>query len=177
MKVLVLSCAQARNYVPTEPTLAVRILDPGLNYGCHGVCQPDVPAPLKQSPFWAAELRFRMADNDPIRRELEGNYQEAQRLRQDPGTPTLELALRMREEFGEAYALHQPTQLVIHCWAGLSRSTSVAKGLCEYFQIPIDWQENGGRKFMLDHGWIGNMWMYKLIRTGRTDLASQDSPG
>lgn len=105
-----------------------------------------------------------MQDADPIRQELMGNYDAAFEMKGDPTSPNLELALKIREDFGKYYS--KASALMVHCWAGLSRSASTARALCDLYGIHPEWAPNEGRELMLNLGWLGNMWNYKLIRTG-----------
>lgn len=165
MRVHITNCLMARQFVPTEPTLAIRILDPAYKDGCHVVCGPDVDVPIKPNPLWLGELRYRFADIDPVRKALEGNYDEAKEILENPECFTLEQAKKIREEAEPL--LFQAQTLLVHCWAGISRSPAVARALCDAFGYNINWTSDDGRHGLFQMGWLGNFWVYRLVRTGK----------
>lgn len=169
MRVHIANCPQARQFVPTEPTLAIRIMDPAYKNGCHTVCQEDVDAPLRPNPLWVGELRYRFADIDPIRRRLEGKDKEVYEILDNPECFTLDQALQLRKDFEENHFKAQT--LLVHCWAGLSRSPAVARGLCDAFGYDIEWTSDDGRHQIFQLGQMGNLWVYTLTRTGRVHSA------
>lgn len=180
MKVVICNFHQAQEFVPTEPTLAIRIFDPTCVH--HSECQKDrspsrhpehnVAHPLKPSPNWVGELHYEFHDVDPARAMLEGNTEEVANRLANPDLPSLELelALKMRAEFTDLLYHKRPTTILCHCWAGLSRSVATVKGLCDYMALPIEWQSFDGRHELMKLGHMGNLWLYKMIRSGNTDF-------
>lgn len=174
MKVVICNFIHAQLYEPKEPTLAIRIFDPNCVHhpeckdGFHSSRDADhnVYHPLQPSENWVKELTYSFHDVDPIRALLEGNEEEAKKRFANPDLPKLETALKMREEFKEALALYQPTRILAHCWAGMSRSVATVKALCEHEGYPIEWASFDGRHNLMAAGHTGNLWLYKMIRSG-----------
>ena len=164
MKIYVCNYLQARQFVPDEPTLAIRIFDPGQVDPARNI---DVP--LQPTKHWVGELKYWFHDHDPVKAEIEGRFAEAYAMKNDPHCPTLAIADSMRKEFVEP--AKKASAIMVHCMAGINRSTATARGLCEHYGLPIEWMENEFRKPMLDMRWLGNMYLYRMILLGRDDYA------
>mgnify|MGYP001615470534 CR=1 FL=1 len=136
MKFYVLPYTLARCFVPEEPTLAIRIFDPGdTRHDDNNDRQK-----LVQSPFWVAELQYAFVDFDPLRysgsppeiaEDLEQEYQNRNWLL------TPQEATRIIQEFSKYK--EQVSAVMIHCNAGMSRSPTVALFLCKHFGITPIW--------------------------------------
>lgn len=160
LNVTILGYFDARGFLPTEPTVAIRAFDLMDDRPCANSDQP-----LAASPSWVGEIKAVFEDLDPIRYRKEGALDIEAQLLRHPFVFTQELADRYKREF-EAKVVQNPAvkALMVHCTAGVNRSPALARSLCEAFGISPVWV--GSRTSLMNSGWIGNAYVYSLI-TGK----------
>lgn len=136
MKFHVLPYTLARCFIPEEPTLAIRIFDPG----CTASEGNNNRQKLVESPFWVAELHYTFADFDPyqysgfppeIAEGVRREYQKKNMLLTPLGAKRIIADFQKHKDRASA--------VLIHCNAGLSRSPTVALFLCHKFNITPEW--------------------------------------
>ena len=134
MKFYVLPYTFARQHIPQEPTLAIRIFDPS----CQSAEGNNSRQTLQASQCWIKELHYTFADYDPYRYigfsldVQEGIQKEYQNTAINP---------RIAEMILRDFVAHEGkiSAVMIHCNAGLSRSPAVALALCHRFNLQPEW--------------------------------------
>ena len=167
INVWIFNYMQARDFVPTEPTLAVRIFDPGEDSTNVG---GNTDQPLVASRLWLGRVTSTFADYNPLIYYENGDVEIAKDLARNPYAFTDELADKLLEDVGSHMNLRFghtinpqiiPSALMVHCNAGVSRSPAVARAICQIFEFTPIWM--GHRSFMMNNGHIGNTWVYRKL--------------
>lgn len=160
---------QAQEFVPHEPTMAIRIFDPGYDLKDPRTLVKDGNHPgkiLKPNHWWVKELQYTFSDTDPTLYEFE-SPSTYDRLVHGPHCFNALMAKRILLDFAEHHA--NSAGVMIHCNAGLSRSPAVALALAHRFNIRPEWK---GRRHKLmtnfeedlkKHGRAANYWVYSLL--------------
>lgn len=136
MKFHVLPYTLARAFVPEEPTLAIRIFDPGATRHDDNNARQK----LVESDLWVAELQYTFVDFDPLR--YTGSPPEiAEGLHQEYANKNWLLTPLVASRIINDFAKHKDkvSAVMVHCNAGLSRSPTVALFLCKHFGINPEW--------------------------------------
>lgn len=168
IKVWILPYTLAREFIPEEPTLAIRIFDPGETRKSE-----NVRVTLSQSSLWIGEVHSTFADLDPYIYEGNGMEDLAKQVR---ASPLLFTDYHARDILLQIQLIRPklPFSLMVHCNAGLSRSPAIARSVCEIFDLTPVWM--GNRETMMNKGHIGNKWVYQKMRevAGLSLPVSQD---
>lgn len=170
MKVHIFNYLDVRKFVPSGPTIAIRIFDPYTSLPGENSNQP-----LQDSSHWVGVITSVFEDLDPRRFELAGHKDVADRIwAQNQTVFTADQALTLLNEFSEAINTNGlPEALVVHCNAGLSRSPAVAKAICELWGITPDWQPT--RDAMMKNGHVGNLHVYETLKSVGERLSNGSS--
>ena len=175
MKIWVENYNEARLFVPTEPTIAIRVFDPGARTSKLAKAWEDYPDDLwdncPQAP-WASEkylatFGYTFSDIDmdqPYPEELKS------RIRKESKLFTANMAEDLLGKFVKVYK--QASSLLVHCNAGASRSPAIAVALVDIFKLLPEWQ---GRAKKLEgrvagQDYIGNEFVYRLCCEAATRL-------
>jgi len=156
----------AQSFKPMEPTLAIRIFDPGYDPDHLHIEGNHKGKLLLESHWWVAELCYTFQDLDPTGYELEAP-EVAKDLRNNKHCFNNIIARKMLFDFNNHY--QNSAAVLIHCNAGLSRSPAAALALAHRFKLNPEWK--GGRHKMMKEmeeelkttGRAGNMWVYRLL--------------
>lgn len=155
IKVEILNYLAAREFLPLEPTVTVRIFDPGATYHKH-----NMEVALLPSEYWIGVIKSCFDDYDPVTYEINGVDDIAEEMRKSPLCFTLTQAEQLLKEFQKLLE-KKPTYLMVHCNAGMSRSPATARALCEIFNLTPAWI--GKRKKMMNSDHFGNRWVYQAL--------------
>lgn len=154
MKFTVLNYISAQKFQPQEPTLAIRIFDPG----CDKKDGNNPSQKLQDSSFWVAQLTYTFDDvNLTVYEDQPDKFQKTQK--EFKCFDSL-LAKRLVQDFEKH--LNQVSAVMIHCNAGVSRSVAVAAALVKKFNLPVEWQGKRTQGLMKPD-YLGNEWVYYAI--------------
>ena len=163
MKIYVLNYQLAQRFEFNEPTIVIRISDPG----CTKADGNNASQKLQPSEFPVLEFCYEFEDIDLT--VYEGDEAVYTRLSQRP-IMTPEIAKKMVDDFGGVLAASNTpfNTLAVHCNAGISRSVATAFALTRKFGIVPEWQGRrtiGLMKAKADKfdEYIGNRWVYRKI--------------
>jgi len=173
VKIYVLNYQLAREFVPTEPTIMIRIYDPD-DDSEQGNNPHSSKNRLVESDHWKHILEYTFEDIDLTAYEGEEHEATRRRLEERP-IFTQEIAEDLVSHFAHAmlvdargiFGLNINT-LVVHCNAGISRSVAVTHALVKRFGIEPEWQGRRTQGLMgcskdKYKDYVGNKWVYKLI--------------
>lgn len=156
---------QAKQFVPHEPTLAIRIFDPCYekDKGKEGNHAGNLLTP---NHWWTQELTYTFADLDPTIYEFESQDNFSSMIKH-PHCFTNALARKLLTDFAANYENSAST--MIHCNVGISRSPAVALALAHRFNLRPEWK---GHRYKLmsvfetdlkTFGRAANFWVYSLL--------------
>ncbi len=177
MKIWIENYNAAKLHVPEEPTIAVRVFDPGARpYRLANARWSDYPedcwdntpaAPFNKKAYLAVfEYTFEDCNLDVSSKERQNQ------LLSDPTRTlfTAPMAENLLIKFKETY--EQATALMAHCNAGASRSVALARALILIFDLKPKFQ---GRSKRFAEGkskdYIGNAYVYRLMLEAATRLS------
>lgn len=153
----------ARNFRPVEPTLAIRVFDPGAardpmdRDGSWRNC-PQAPFPdelyTKVWGYTFADVNYDMYEEPDRSRIMRGRFAT-------PFTANMadDLIRKFDREKDKAGAA------LIHCHAGVSRSVAIAHALAECFELDAHWSGRAAKFLGLakTEGYYGNDFVYRLV--------------
>ena len=167
MKLYILNYLKALSFEPTEPTIAIRIFDPNarrypdLNshetkkYPILGQWDNCPEAPFDNSKYTSVHC---YTFNDTIR-DIKDIDNWPEKIRKN--MINSQMAMKIINEFEKNYL--KAEALMVHCYAGISRSVAVACALSQIFSI--DFQPVGLRaqKIFEDENYNGNKIVFDTI--------------
>lgn len=172
MKIWIENYNDARRFKPEEPTIAIRVFDPGARrYPAASARWSDFPddrwdncpeAPWNKDVYLAV-FGYTFSDLN-----MDQDYPEEmkKRFRKDPSIKlfTANMAEDLVKKFAKVY--QQADAMLAHCNAGASRSPAVANALIEIFNLEPEWQGRAKRfkdKKVGENYYIGNDFVYRLL--------------
>jgi len=167
MNIWVLNYNDARNFVPTEPTMAIRIFDPGAaskpmleaEYSDYPEQRwrncPQAPFPVEDYVS-APGFTFEDLDLDQYPDDI-----RCRLIREGRNHLTANTADQIVKEFMRVG--DRITALMVHCHAGASRSVAVANALDESFRLGATWRGHAGKCKLETPDYIGNQFVYRLV--------------
>ncbi len=161
MNIWVENHINARSFTPVEPTVAIRVFDPGTvktPQTKDGEWRNGPKAPFPSERYvgvWEYTFDDVLYDGYPedYRAELMANP------RYHPFTANMadDIIRRFLHVRGDIKAL------LIHCHAGVSRSVAIANALDEMFELNARWCGGSARFKNRADGYVGNDFVYRLV--------------
>jgi hypothetical protein len=171
MKVWIERYYDAGLFRPKEPTIAIRIFDPGARpYPRASVENPSdrwdncPEAPWDYDAYLAViEHTFSDVNPDLYPEEVQQDLDEI---------PNIilfneQMAENILTKFSSIH--QQATSLFLHCNAGISRSPAIAFALRDIFKLSFEWQDRAARFCASNDGYIGNAFVYRIMRETAID--------
>jgi predicted protein tyrosine phosphatase len=155
VKVFVLDEKLARDFVPDNPTLAVRIFD--------SFPPNDGKQPLQDSNNWIQTLNYWFDDIEVDIYPEEYRKKHLPIWREKYNLFNKCLAKKLVDDFRSFQSVDQ---IMLHCHAGWSRSPAVILGLQQVFNLDIAWAKGRTKRIMeakLAENSVGNTHVYNLI--------------
>jgi len=186
MKIHVLNFILARDFVPTAPTIAIRVFDPGArNYARpENRPNPDKTSEnryltdwewdnCKEAPFkrdlYKTVLEYEFSDIDLELYEAESDTPERKQrtleLKEKCADRlfTPERAHKLLDDFRNCYTGKE--EIMAHCNAGVSRSVAIVNALNKIFDLKAEWQGRAARIIpnFLKSDHVGNLTVYNNL--------------
>lgn len=161
MNIWVENYINARNFKPVEPTIALRIFDPGTAKNPKdkdGDWRNGPKAPFPSELYeavWSYTFDDVLYDGYPedYARELMArpNYYP---LSANVADDIVRRFIRVKDDI---------SAMLFHCHAGVSRSVAVAHALVEMFEIDARWCGRAARVMNRENDYVGNEYVYRLV--------------
>ena len=172
MKVWVENYNDAKKLVPTEPTIAIRVFDPGARpYKlAHAAWPEEYPddcwdntpaAPFDRDAYLAVfEYTFEDFNFDSLT-----NEDDKTEILSDPSRTFFspEMAEDLLTRFQKSYK--DATGFMTHCNAGSSRSVALARAIIRIFSLEAEFQSTRGKRLATERfkDFNGNDHVYRLM--------------
>lgn len=169
MKIWIENYNQAKLFVPSEPTIAVRVFDPDARpYKLASARWSDYPEDAwdncPEAPFnrdaYNTVLEYTFADQNPEHPELSPELRA--KISAHPNLFTEEIADAFLQRFKEHYK--DVNAALFHCNAGASRSVAMARAAIKVFNITPEFQGRAQRLLKENlRNYVGNHTVYNVI--------------
>lgn len=170
MKIWITNYNLAKQFIPQEPTIAVRVFDPGASTVPRDTAPwcdfpDDFWENCPQAPFsrhlYADVLEYSFTDNNP---DAYSNDERRKTCIERCGNK-----LFTREQAADLIAEFKPYKdlpaALFHCNAGASRSVAIARAMVKLFDIKAEYQDNASRLVTNENlrEFNGNSYVYRII--------------
>lgn len=161
MNIWVENHINARAFRPVEPTIAIRVFDPGAARNPKtkdGEWRNSPKAPF-ESDLYEAVWGYTFDDVDY------DQYDDDYRMQLMANPKYVPFTANFADDLVRKFIRRKDDidALLIHCHAGVSRSVAIAHALDEMFELNAHWSGGASRFKYRDDGYIGNSFVYRLV--------------